>query len=56
MAEDLARKKRVRAGHKASASRMVTKVESLLAKEEPPEHLALSQLGMSLREKLEVIS
>ncbi len=33
--EDLARKKHVRGGHKASASKMVKKVNDLLAEENP---------------------
>lgn len=55
MGEELARKKRVRGGHKASATKMITKAEELLSKPEAPDPLALKQLGMSLREKLEVI-
>ena len=34
---------------------MIAKVEELLAKAEAPDYLTLTQLGMSLREKLEVI-
>lgn len=55
MAEELARKKRVRAGHKASATKMITKAEEMLARAEAPDPLALKQFGMSLREKLDVI-
>ena len=55
MGEELARTKRVRGGHKASARRMITKVEELLSRPETPDPLTLKQLGMSLREKLEVI-
>ena len=55
MGEELARKKQVREGHKALATKMISKVKELLAKVEAPDHLTLTQLGMSLREKLEVI-
>lgn len=55
MGEELARKKRVRAGHKGSTTRMITKVEELPSGAEAPDPLTLKQLGMSLREKLEVI-
>lgn len=55
MGEELARKKRVRAGHKDSTTKMITKVEELLSKPEAPDPLTLKQLGMKLREKLEVI-
>ena len=55
MGEELVRKKRVRAGHKSSTTRMIAKVEELLSATEAPGGLALKQLGMSLKEKLEVI-
>ena len=54
--EELARKKKkVRAGHKSSASRMITKVEEILAFGNVPDHSKLNQLSMSLKEKLEEI-
>ena len=55
MGEELVRKKRVRAGHKSSTTRMIAKVEELLSAMEAPGGLTLKQLGMSLKEKLEVI-
>ena len=55
MGEELSRKKRVRAGHKGSTTKMIAQVEELLAGTDAPDPLALKQLGMSLREKLDVI-
>ena len=55
MGEELSRKKRVRAGHKGSTTKMIARVEELLAGTDAPDPLALKQLGMSLREKLDVI-
>ena len=55
MTEELVKKKRVRAGHRASVSRMVKKAEELLAAEHP-DATKLSQLKLSLKEKLEVLS
>ncbi len=55
MGEELARKKRVRGGHKSSAKKMMSTVEELLAGDDPPDPSRLTQLGMSLKEKLEVI-
>lgn len=52
MGEELTRKKRVRGGHKASATRMITRVEEMLASEETLDRPKLNQLGMSLKEKL----
>ena len=54
MAEGLARKKRIRAGHKASATRMLNQIDGLLA-EEAPDVSKLSQLKLSLQEKLETL-
>ena len=34
---------------------MITKVEELLSKLQAPDPLALKQLGMNLREKLEIV-
>lgn len=53
MAEELARKKKVRGGHKASATRMVTRVEELLKAKGTLDPSKLNQLDMSLREKLD---
>ena len=55
MTEELIKKKRVRAGHRASVSRMVKKAVELLAAEHP-DATKLSQLKLSLKEKLEVLS
>ena len=52
--EDLARKKHVRGGHKASASKMVKKVNDLLA-EENPNKSSLKRVKLSLVEKLDVL-
>ena len=49
MAEELARKKRVRAGHRASTTRMINKAGELLA-EEVPEASRLSQMRLSTGE------
>ena len=55
MAEELARKKRVRGGHKSSATRMITRVEDMLAAGGSLDLSKLNQLGMSIKEKLEEI-
>lgn len=55
MGEELTRKKRVRGGHKASATRLLTKVEEMVGAAEPADPFKLSQLGMSIKEKLEDI-
>ena len=56
MGEKLTRKKRVRGGHKASATRLLTKaVEEMVASERPVDPFKLNQLGMSIKEKLEDI-
>ena len=52
--EGVTRKKRIRAGHEASATRMLTQIDTLLA-EESPDLSKLSQLKLSLQEKLETI-
>lgn len=54
MAEALAKKKRFRAGHKASATKTIRHVEDVLASE-APSHGKLSLLRMTLNEKLETI-
>ena len=52
--EGVTRKKRIRAGHKASATRMLTQIDTLLA-EESPNLSKLSQLKLSLQEKLDTL-
>ena len=51
MAEDLAKKKRIRAGHRASTTRTLTKVNDVLAADAADE-ARLSQLKLTLEEKL----
>ena len=51
---DLARKKRVRGGHKASVTRMVHDVKDLFTTD-PPDVTRLAQIKMSLQEKLTVL-
>ena len=55
MAEELSRKKKVRGGHKASASRMMSKVDELMVADGVPDISKVNQLGMSLKEKLQEI-
>ena len=55
MAEELARKKKVRGGHKASATRMMLRADELMASEGAPDVSKLNQLEMSLKEKLQEI-
>ena len=55
MAEELARKKRVRAGHESSATKTMTRVEEMLSSGESLDPSKLNQLRISLREKLEEI-
>ena len=52
MAEGLAKKKRIRAGHRASATRTLTKLNDALAAETAPDEAKLSQLKLTLEEKL----
>ena len=52
--EGIARKKRIRGGHKSSATRMLTQIDTLLT-EDPPDLARLSQLKLSIQEKLETI-
>ena len=49
------RKRRVRGGHKASATRIMTRVEEMLSSGDEPQRAVLNQLSMSLKEKLEEI-
>ena len=55
MSEELPRKKKVRGGHKASATRMMSRVDDLMAADRDPDISTLNQLGMSLKEKLQEI-
>ena len=55
MAEGLARKKRIRAGHKASATKTIGKVEELLSSGDVVDNSKFSQLKLSLEEKLETV-
>ena len=54
MAEELTRKKRARAGHTSSATKMMTRVEEMLALGESLDPSKLNELRMSLHEKLEI--
>ena len=54
MAEALAKKKRIRAGHKASATKTISRIEDILATETPDKE-RLSLLRLTLNEKLETI-
>ena len=54
MAEELARKK-VRGGHKASTTRMMSRANKLMASEGAPDVSKLNQLWMSIKEKLQEI-
>ena len=49
--EGVARKKRIRGGHKASAMRILSQIDVLL-EQESPDLSKLSQLKLSLCEKL----
>ena len=51
MSEYLAKKKWIRTGHGASATRMLRRIDELLAVT-PPDTVKLSQLKLSLEEKL----
>ena len=55
MAEELAKKKRIRAGHKASATKTIRQIEDILANETIDQE-RLSLLRLSLNEKLETIN
>ena len=52
MAEALAKKKRIRAGHKAYATKTIRQIEDILASETPDKE-RLSLLLLTLNEKLE---
>ena len=51
---DLSRKKNVRGGHRASATKMVRKAEELFAQEDP-NHSQLARIRLSLQEKLSIL-
>ena len=53
--ENLARKRRIRGGHRGSATRSMNTVEALLAEEEP-DPARLAQLKLSLEEKLSTLT
>ena len=58
MAEGLVRKKRICTGHKALATRMLTKVNEILSTIEPgptTDTSKLTQLKLSLQEKLKTL-
>lgn len=54
MAEDLAKKKQIRAGHRASTTRTLTKVGDVLTPETADE-AKLTQLKLTLEEKLGIL-
>ena len=54
MVEALAKKKRIRAGHKASATKTIRQIEDILASE-TPDISKLSLLRLTRKEKLETI-
>lgn len=57
MAEGLARKKRIWAGHRGSTTKIVNQVNTLTAREPegPPDRTTLAQLKLMLKEKLETL-
>ena len=48
MAEELSRKKQIRAGHKASATRILSQVDDLLAGADPTSTVDTVKLKLSL--------
>lgn len=54
MAEALGKKKRIRAGHRTSATKTIRQIEDILASETPDKE-RLSLLRLTLNEKLETI-
>ena len=54
MAEALAKKKRIQVGHKASATKMMGKIDSILGAGSP-DTSTLSLMKLTLQEKLETI-
>ena len=54
MAEALGKEKRIRAGHKASATKFIRHIKDALVGETPDKE-QMSLLGLTLSEKLEVI-
>jgi hypothetical protein len=58
MAEGLSRKKRIRAGHKASATRILSQLDDVLGAVDPASAVdtaKLTQLKLSLQEKLDTL-
>ena len=55
MAEGLARKKRIRAGHKASTTKLLTKLNELRTAPDPVDTSKLLRLKLSLEEKLDTL-
>ena len=53
--EGLARKRRIRGGHRSSVTRTMNTVNALLAEEEP-DPARLAQLKWSLKEKLDILT
>ena len=51
---DLSRRKNVRGGHRASATKMVRKVQELLALD-PPDQSQLARIKLSLQEKMSIL-
>lgn len=56
MAEGLSRKRKVRAGHKASATRILRHIDEMLVPEGEADSSKLMQLKLSLQEKLATIT
>ena len=54
MSTELSKVKSVRAGHRGTATKMIAKVDSLMA-EDSPSPTALAQLKLSLNKKLDVL-
>ena len=55
MTEGLARKKRIRAGHRGSATRMLNLTDDLMLSADTIDVARLAQLKLSLGEKLETL-
>ena len=55
MGEELARKKGMRGGHRSSTTRMITRAEEIMAAGDSLDLPRLSQLEVSLKEKLNEI-
>ena len=55
MTKELAWKKKVRGGHKASAMQMMSRVDEVMAADEDPDISKLNQLRMSLKERYSIV-